>query len=687
MSVRERTIAAVLAGLICLVGHVRAVPAQGLAGLLFEGQTRLEIRSPEQLPPVALPPLPAPRTVIQADEYQQAPSLNLSLDDALRIALANTEVVRVLSGSSGRTIYDPAITGTEIDQARAAFDPSLTFGSDWERSEVPQAESFVVSGNPSRVQISDAATGTDPNDPSKEIIKGTLGYQYESGVRIGGESTDDYLMGLEASKKTVTGGTAGLKVQANPVRSSAGSLNPQSSSSVDLEYRQPLLQGGGRRANLAPIFVARIETEISYYQLKGSLQQMVSDVVEAYWSLVFARVDVWAREQQVKQNQLAYDEADARLRTGLQRHAGDVAQARSTLANFRAQLVTARATLLQREAALRNILGIPPSDGREIVPLSPPNADWIETEWSAVLQLAAQYRPDLIQQKLILEQDEQKLLLARNQSLPKVDAAGRYRWSHLEGRAANGLSLAAGPGQFTGWQLGVEVSLPLALADARAKLRQQELALMRDRANLNQALHQASHELSSSYQNLAQFFEEYKAYQQTRKASRTNLDVQAARYSNGLTIYLDVLQAISAWGNAVDSEAQALLQYNTELANLERHTGTILQSHGIHFNEGGFPSVGRLGRLFPDHCYPADIRPGPNRDRYPAGASPSENAFQLGDLDVPRRRTPGAPRRRIDSPSAPRDEPLEPPQPTAEDLRRLFLPPSDPQPLPPPLPE
>jgi outer membrane protein TolC len=356
-----------------------------------------------------------------------------------------------------------------------------------------------------------------------------------------------------------------------------------------------------------------------------------------------------------------------------------VAQARSTLANFRAQLVTARATLLQREAALRNILGIPPSDGREIVPVSPPNADWIETEWSAVLQLAAQYRPDLIQQKLTLEQDEQNLLLARNQSLPKVDAAGRYRWSHLEGRAADGRLVAADPGQFTGWQLGVEVSLPLALADARAKLRQQELTVMRDRANLNQALHQASHELSSSYQSLAQFFEEYKAYQQTRKASRTNLDVQAARYSNGLTIYLDVLQAISAWGNAVDSEAQALLRYNTELANLERHTGTILESHGIYFNEEGFPSVGRLGRLFPDHCYPAEVRPGPNRDRYPAGASPSENAFQLGDLDVPRRRTPESPRRRIDSPPAPHDEPR---QPTAEDLRRLFLPPNESQPLP-----
>ena len=63
------------------------------------------------------PRFPSPSDDVQADK--------LSLDDAIRIALANSEVIRVLGGSSGRTQYDPAIINTEIDQNRAAFDPTL----------------------------------------------------------------------------------------------------------------------------------------------------------------------------------------------------------------------------------------------------------------------------------------------------------------------------------------------------------------------------------------------------------------------------------------------------------------------------------------------------------------------------------------------------------------------------------
>ena len=94
-------------------------------------------------------------------------------------------------------------------------------------------------------------------------------------------------------------------------------LNPELRSSLELSYTQPLLQGGGLGVNLAPIVLARIETERSFFQFKDSVQDMVRGVVEAYWSLVFARTDVWVLDQQVKQLQFAYDRADAQFRIGL----------------------------------------------------------------------------------------------------------------------------------------------------------------------------------------------------------------------------------------------------------------------------------------------------------------------------------------------------------------------------------
>lgn len=559
------------------------------------------------MPMARLPHVPVPPTVAAEKERE---TVNLSLDDAIRVALANSEVVRVLTGSgatsSGSTIYDPAIANTQIDQARGRFDPNVGVQNDFDRIETPQG-------------------AFDPLDPTQAVI--------------GGNRVDQYEFGMGASKTTATGGTASLNVLANPLRSSADGLplNPQSPATVEMGYSQPLLQGGGITANLAPIQIARIDTERSFYQLKGSVEQLVNGVIQAYWSLVFARVDVWARQQQVDQGKWAFDFADAQFRRELG-NAGDRAQAQASLASFRANLISAKANVLQREAALRNILGLPPSDGSQLVPVTRPSTDWLDVPWETVLDVASQYRPDLIELKLQIETDQQQLLLAQNEAAPRVDASALYRWNSLGGRDPNGDWIASGPGQFTGWQFGIDASLPLGLRQARAALRQRELTLMRDRANFEQAMHNATHLLADSYRTLAQAYEEYQAFTETRKASRTNLDAQSARWAVDLTIYLNVLQAITSWGDSLDSEAEALLRYNTQLANLQIQTGTILEEHGVHFVEGQYCSMGPWGRLADDRPYPRSDQPGSPQPRYPSGDEPSENSFDLDAPKIPSRR-------------------------------------------------
>ncbi len=157
--------------------------------------------------------------------------------------------------------------------------------------------------------------------------------------------------------------------------------------------------------------------------------------------------------------------------------------------------------------------------------------------------------------------------------MPRLDATGLYRWNGLEGRTPDRQFLASDAGQFTGWELGVNFSVPLGLRQGRAALRQRELVILRDRANLEQALHSAAHSLATSYRNLDLFFEQYRAYQQTRTAARANLEYQIAVYRVGQGLFLNVLLAITEWGNAVGAEAQALAQYNAELANLQEQSG------------------------------------------------------------------------------------------------------------------
>src|SRR5439155_23021852 len=199
----------------------------------------------------------------------------------------------------------------------------------------------------------------------------------------------------------------------------------------------------------------------------------------------------------------------------------------------------------------------------------------------------------------------------------------------LEGETPSRAHLSTGPGQFTDWALGVNFSVPLGLRQARAGLRRAELVLARDQGNLEQGLHNALHALGGNVRNLAQFYEQYQAYRETRDAARVNVNQQFAESEKRGAILLNLLQAIADWGNAVSSEAQALAQYNTELANLERETGTILETHGVRFAEERFRSIGPLGRLGPRPCYPSGMVPGANTDRYPATSEPAEKSFGL----------------------------------------------------------
>ena len=274
------------------------------------------------------------------------------------------------------------------------------------------------------------------------------------------------------------------------------------------------------------------------------------------------------------------------------------------MANFRSILIGAKADVLQAEAALRSIMGLPPHDPQRMTPVTPPNEQKLEFQWETILAMAEEYRPDIIELKLVLEADQQNNIQARNLALPQLNAFGLYSWNGLDGVMPIGDRISNSLNDANDWTLGVNFSVPLGLRASRAQLRQTELIIARDRANITQQLLTASHLLAANLRNLDQFFEQYKANQETRAAAEENLNYQLGLYGNGLEQYINVLQAIVSWGDAVSSEAQLLTLYNTEQANLELQTGTILETHDVFFYEERYGSIGPLGCVGQKKCYP-----------------------------------------------------------------------------------
>jgi outer membrane protein TolC len=575
------------------------VLAQRRVGTIFPERRSIQVREPHQLPRYQMPTALAPSTVSRpiADLEPQL----LALDGSIRTSMRNLDVVRVLSGvtasNSGRSIYDIALTNTQIDQQQARFDPLLSVDNAWNILENPQAI-------------------FDPLPPNNPLITGAQTRNFNTSTRL--------------SKTDLTGGNFVFGVDATPSHTHPGTfpLDPLTRSSTFVSYTQPLLKGGGIEFNLAPIVIAQISTERSYFQFKDAMQEHVRGVIEAYWSLVAARTDLWARKQQAEQLQETVRRVEARVRNAIDNRA-DLAQAQLALANIKASVVTAQGNVLLREAALRNMIGVSPSDGTLYIPTTPPINDRFIPDWDQMLQLAEERRPDLIELKLILEADTQQLLIAKNSSRPQLDAVALYRWNGLSGITPTGSRLSTSPGQFTDWTLGVNFSVPLGLRQARATVRQQELVIARDQINLKQGFHATTHILVATVRTLDQQYEQYLALREARQAARVNLDAQLLRWQTGQAILLNVLQAISDWGNTVSAEASALTQYNTQLATLERQTGTILETHGIYFVQESQQAIGPHGRFCDTRCYPWHTRPTENNDLYDDSTEPAENSFDL----------------------------------------------------------
>jgi outer membrane protein TolC len=563
-------------------------------------QQALAVRDPAALPPAPIPNVPPPVTV--ADEKPATVEQPLSLNEVVRISLENSKAIRVFTGlgatNSGRTIYDTAIANTAIDQQQARFDPAMTAGLTHNRTDDPLASAVFAS---------------------------------PFGIGLFGGRGDDTRASVGLTKVNTLGGQVGLNFVGDRVSQSPSivGLNPADTRAVELNLTQPLLRGGGFQFNTAPIVLARIDTERSYFQFKDATQELVRGTIEAYWNVVFARVDLWARENQLRLSKFTFDLAEASRvvgRGGLP----EVAQAEVQLTQFQAAVVVARADLLTREAALRNVIGLPPSDGRQLVPMSALTDQHYVPDWDKLLRFASERRPDLIELKLVLEADGTRRVQAANAALPQLDANALYRWNGLSGRLPpTGTRFSSDPGQFADWSVGVTFSVPLGLRQGRAQVREQDLTILRDKANLEQGLHAAVHDLATTVRALESSYAQYQAYLKSRAAAERNLAAQLEIFRNGRTIFLNVLQAINDWGTAISSEARALADYNVLLATLERQTGTILETHGLVFLEERFQAVGPLCHVEHMREYSRDLKPSGEPTRYPATDRPGENLFDL----------------------------------------------------------
>ena len=356
------------------------------------------------------------------------------------------------------------------------------------------------------------------------------------------------------------------------------------------------------------IVIARLNADASIWNFKAAIMAHVRSIEQQYWALCHEQVTLWSRETAVKLGEEILRRERAELEAG-RSNTANVAEAAQQLENFRLNLATATSDVITTEKQLRNILGLPAFDNRRIVPDTAPIEARVEPDWEVSVREMIESQPDLVQQKVLVRLTELRLLLARNQLLPRLttDALREFgNLGHFAGGIVPGLEnligqVAArrdpdGPGrfeprdpEFIAGQVGLTLWTPNSLHSPLANTRQAQYQLLRQRAFLQQITHESTHTLARFFLEVDANYKQFRTAQRLRADAQERLEAQRAFYEEGRITLDRLLDAVARYANALAQESLYKSTYNTSIAALEEAKGTLLAYDKITVLDGPAP--------------------------------------------------------------------------------------------------
>lgn len=536
--------------------------------------------------------------------------VDLTLEEAVRIALENSKVMRNLGGvafgpngaqgeagtlltnpDGAPTTYLPALSESDprfgTEAALSAFDAQFTSSVFWEKNDTPQNVAQIVQFF--RPKVFAQNLGTFQAQLRKTAATGTT-WSLTHNVRY------------EWNNST-----------------SSRKWPSDWNTNVEAEVRQPFLQGAGVQYNRiagpgaipgfnAGVMIARVRTDITLTDFEASVRNLVNDVERAYWNLYFAyrRLDtaVVGRDSTLRAWRAVNEKRKAGYRGGATQHE---AQARQQLFLFQGVVEQSQSNLYKTESLLRYTMGLAATDGRLFRPADEPTTAKLDSDWYEIQAEGMARAVELRRQRWRVKQRELELIAAKNYLMPRLDFVGRYRWLGLgdtlidsqndvdaDGDITNAYG-AMTNGRFQEWQLGWEFSMPFGFRKEMAGVRNAQLALARERAVLQEQELELSHQLANAIRDIDEFYVTTKtnfnrvlAAKIEAEARREVWDRGASPRDEGDPLNL-LLNAVQRQAEAENDYYRSLVDYNLAITQLHFRKGSLLEYNGIHLAEGPWP--------------------------------------------------------------------------------------------------
>lgn len=568
------------------LGEQDVVPARPVQRGV-ETEATVLVQTALEVPSIACGPVgfSEPRT-----GFNEMPMENwyLSLEEAVRMGLQNTEILRSLGGTvitnpqSVVGTFDPAIQSTDpnfgIAAALSEFDAQVS-------SDLLYTKNDDVFNNP--------VLGGGAAEVRDDVTRGTMGL-----------------------RKTSAFGTQ-FSVQSEIQHSNSSNpslLFPDSWNTLwEGTVRQPLLQGRGVEFNQIAgpngrpglrnsrgVVISKINHEISIAQFEAGLRNMVLEIIDAYWQLDLAYERLQASKRIRDLGYQTWKATQSRFEYDLTGGAADQeALARSQYYQFESQ-VNADLTgdeqrgqvgILRAEANLRRLLGLPQGDGRLICPLDEPFTAPISYAWENLARHATNRRVELREQSLRVKQREAELIASRNFLLPRLDLIGTYR--------NNGFGdnlFGSGPRFSSAFQdavsndhgeleFGVAYELPIGYRQAHAAVRNASLQLNRERAILQEQREQIRFELGNAVRALYSVQADFELQANRAQAAKAAVSAREAAFSADAITIDQLLEAHQRLFDAERAYYNALLDIQQAQNRISYEAGELLSKFGVVLTE------------------------------------------------------------------------------------------------------
>jgi outer membrane protein TolC len=546
----------------------------------------------------------------------QQPFVGISLEDAIGMALLKNPNLAVSSSNS-------KIAGYQVVQAKGPFNVRL---------QVEPVSSFSVTPPINIFEAGPGGEATYTNPPAPPITTPGPGnvIQHQSSFQYG-------LGGLTENGMQFNAGIQQTRTYNNTL---VNTFNPYYLASLNVSVTQPLLKNSGMNLAKRQLKLAVINADTSTEQSLVDASNTLTQVEDAYWSLVAAWRNVAIQEEALKD---AVTQQQSTIRLAKRGAAAPIDAVESTtqVATFQDNVFSGLQAVSQLQNQLKGLIVTDPSDPiwmANLVPTSSVMQIPTVPDLNSVVSVALKNRPEVRQALDKYRQADVDRAFAKNQALPQADVQVTYMSNGFAGLLAPTPGLFAGgcpyglafycptPPPYTqggmpqayhnlwtfaypSFNINVTVSFPLGNDLAKglkgvAREEQQQAAVLT--ASVAARIGYDARNALQAYQSS---LSRLRASRIAREAAEQVYASEVRKFHSGASTTFLVLQRQVELNQSRGRELLAQTDLNKALVEIERVEGTILTKNDVDLQTLGsqalagsaapLPAASRLPTPFP----------------------------------------------------------------------------------------